>query len=57
MNEPQPEELRSAVDMLERGVRDLVTTLIDLDPEPSSPEGKLLLGLADALAEYDEIAG
>jgi hypothetical protein len=54
MNEPQPEELRNAVQLLERAVRRMVTDLIDLDPEPTSPEGKLLLGLADALAEYDE---
>ena len=33
----------------------LVTDLVELDPAADSPEGKLLIGLATAIEEYEKI--
>ena len=56
MNEPAALSDQQIMENFIISVRRLVEQLIDMDPEPSSPEGKLLIGLADTLAEYDDDA-
>jgi hypothetical protein len=49
-SDPEPE---AAVNALVFELRALLTVLIDADPDPASAAGKLLIGIADAIAEWE----
>lgn len=46
-------ELQKAVQMLYKGALKTIEGLMELDPEPNTPEGRLLADLTATVQEYE----